>query len=278
MRSKVLLVLMIIVPVTAIFVFGTITGIYYIINRSTDKVPDSNAIYVYTVDEEFGELNQRYAKARGIEPLVETAIITYESVPEISQMDGVKRVYIFDDAAFSEFSERINSGETLKVAIPYDAYVFYGDTSGMKSVFGIDIPHEARLPNSKYVVLKCSKDNVVQVSEQPDYFLYYEYDLRTWKGFLEKLNRYIEENDAISDVSMLITTNNMADAANLQMKLMYEFPASNYDSAHYSEVWKESYNKEVGMKIALPSVCIAVFLICIEIVFARLRKPRKQET
>ena len=277
MRSKALLVLMIIVPVTAIFVFGTITGIYYIINRSTDKVPDSNAIYVYTVDEEFGELNQRYAKARGIEPLVETAIITYESVPEISQMDGVKRVYIFDDAAFSEFSERINSGETLKVAIPYDAYVFYGDTSGMKSVFGIDIPHEARLPNSKYVVLKCSKDNVVQVSEQPDYFLYYEYDLRTWKGFLEKLNRYIEENDAISDVSMLITTKNGPDAANLQMKLMYYYPASNYCSAEFSKVWVESYNGEIKGRLLVAGLITAVPLVGIEVLFGILRKPRKKE-
>ena len=76
--------------------------------------------------------------------------------------------------------------------------------------------------------------------------------------------------------AMLITTRSKPDASNLQMKLMYEFPASNYDSAHYSKIWKESYNKEVGMKIVLPSVCFVVFLILIEIFFARLKKPRKQ--
>ena len=124
MRSKVLLILMIVIPVTVFFVFGAAAGIYCIINRSTDEVPDSSSLYVYAVDREFGELNQRYAKARGIEPIDDTALITYETVPDISQMDGVKSLFIFDDAAFSEFCERINSGETLKAAVPYDAYVF----------------------------------------------------------------------------------------------------------------------------------------------------------
>ena len=277
MNKKVITVLQIVIHAVTIAGFAAITGFCYATQRCTDEVPDTTSLYVYTVDEEFGELNQRYAKARGIEPLVETALITYESVPEISQMDGVKGVYIFDDAAFSEFSERINSGETLKVAIPYDAYVFYGDTSGMKSVFGIDIPHEARLPNSKYVVLKCSKDNVVQVSEQPDYFLYYEYDLRTWKGFLEKLNRYIEENDAISDVSMLITTKSGPDAANLQMKLMYYYPASNYCSAEFTKVWVESYNGEIKGRLLVAGLITAVPLVGIEVLFGILRKPRKKE-
>ena len=40
MRSKVLLILMIVIPVTVFFVFGAAAGIYCIINRSTDEVPD----------------------------------------------------------------------------------------------------------------------------------------------------------------------------------------------------------------------------------------------
>lgn len=277
MRSKVLLILMIAIPVTVFFVFGTAAGAYYILNRSTDEVPDSSSIYVYTVDEEFGELNQRYAKARGIEPIVDTALITYERVPDISQMDGVESLFISDDAAFSEFSKRIDSGETLKVAIPYDAYVFYGDTSGMRSVFGIEIPHEARMPNSKYVVFRCSKDKVQQVSEQPDYFLYYEYDPETWDGFRKKLRAYIVEKDAISDVSMLITTKSMSDAANLQMKLMRYYPASNYCSAEFSKVWVEAYNNEIKGRILVAGLITAVPLIGIEILLGCLRKPRKQE-
>ena len=58
MRSKVLLILMIVIPVTVFFVFGAAAGIYCIINRSTDEVPDSSSLYVYAVDREFGELNQ----------------------------------------------------------------------------------------------------------------------------------------------------------------------------------------------------------------------------
>ena len=244
MRSKVLLILMIVIPVTVFFVFGTIAGVYYIINRSTDEVPDSSSVYVYTVDKEFGELNQRYAKARGIEPVVDNALITYETVPEISKMDEVKSLFIFDDAAFSEFCERINSGETLKAAVPYDAYVFYGDPSGMRSVFGIEIPHDARLPNSKYVVFRISKEKVEQVSEEPDYFLYYEYD--------------------------------PDDAGNLQMNLMYYYPASNYSSAEFSKAWAESYNKEIRSRILIAGLITAIPLIGVETLLGVLRKPRKK--
>ena len=276
MRSKVLLILMIVIPVTVFFVFGTIAGVYYIINRSTDEVPDSSSVYVYTVDKEFGELNQRYAKARGIEPVVDNALITYETVPEISKMDEVKSIFIFDDAAFTEFCERINSGETLKAAVPYDAYVFYGDPSGMRSVFGIEIPHDARLPNSKYVVFRISKEKVEQVSEEPDYFLYYEYDPETWEEFNKKLSNYLVEEDAISDVSMLITTKNKSDAGNLQMNLMYYYPASNYSSAEFSKAWAESYNKEIRSRIIIAGLITAIPLIGVETLLGVLRKPRKK--
>ena len=276
MRSKVLLILMIVIPVTVFFVFGTIAGVYYIINRSTDEVPDSSSVYVYTVDKEFGELNQRYAKARGIEPVVDNALITYETVPEISKMDEVKSLFIFDDAAFTEFCERINSGETLKAAVPYDAYVFYGDPSGMRSVFGIEIPHDARLPNSKYVVFRISKEKVEQVSEEPDYFLYYEYDPDTWDEFNKKLSNYLVEEDAISDVSMLITTKNKSDAGNLQMNLMYYYPASNYSSAEFSKAWAESYNKEIRSRILIAGLITAIPLIGVETLLGVLRKPRKK--
>ena len=281
MRSKVLLILMIAIPVTVFFVFGTAAGVYYIINRSTDEVPDSSSVYVYTVDKEFGELNQRYAKARGIEPVVDNALITYETVPEISKMDEVKSIFIFDDAAFTEFCERINSGETLKAAVPYDAYVFYGDPSGMRSVFGIEIPHDARLPNSKYVVFRISKEKVEQVSEEPDYFLYYEYDPETWDPetwdeFNKKLSNYLVEEDAISDVSMLITTKNKSDAGNLQMNLMYYYPASNYSSAEFSKAWAESYNKEIRSRIIIAGLITAIPLIGVETLLGVLRKPRKK--
>ena len=276
MRSKVLLILMIVIPVTVFFVFGAAAGIYCIINRSTDEVPDSSSVYVYTVDKEFGELNQRYAKARGIEPVVDNALITYETVPEISKMDEVKSLFIFDDAAFTEFCERINSGETLKAAVPYDAYVFYGDPSGMRSVFGIEIPHDARLPNSKYVVFRISKEKVEQVSEEPDYFLYYEYDPETWDKFNKKLSNYLVEEDAISDVSMLITTKNKSDAGNLQMNLMYYYPASNYSSAEFSKAWAESYNKEIRSRILIAGLITAIPLIGVETLLGVLRKPRKK--
>ena len=277
MRSKVLLILMAAIPFAVFIVFGTVAGIYYIINRSMDEVADSCAVYVYTVDKEFGELNQRYAKSRGIEPVVDNALITYETVPEISKMDEVKSLFIFDDAAFTEFCERINSGETLKAAVPYDAYVFYGDPSGMRSVFGIEISHNPRIPNSKYVVFRISKEKVEQVSEEPDYFLYYEYDPETWEEFNKKLHDYLVKDDATSDVSMLITTKNKSDASNLQMELMYYYPASNYCSAEFTKAWVGSYNNEIKGRILVAGLITAIPLAGVEILLGALRKPRKKD-
>jgi hypothetical protein len=275
MNKKVITVLQIVIPAVTIAAVAPIEVFYYATQRCTDEVPDTTSLYVYTVDREFAELNQRYAKAMGIEPKAKDRLITYESIPEISSWDEVKYIYIFSDAACDAADEDYKAGKNVKLAVPSDVMFYYGDCSGMWSMFGDEVKNDDRSHHGEYMVFDTAEDSFKKGYEEPDYFFYYKYDPSTWDSFMTELNAYLIENDASSDISMLITTRSKPDASNLQMKLMYEFPASNYDSAHYSKVWKESYNKEVGMKIALPSVCFAVFLICFEILFARLKKPRK---
>ena len=276
MNKKVLTILQIVIPVVTISIFAAFEGFYYMANRCTDEVPDTTSLYVYTVDREFGELNQRYAKAMGIEPKAKDRLITYDSIPEISSWNEVKYIYIFSDTAGEACEEDYKAGKNIKMAVPSDVMFYYGDCSGMWSIFGDDVKNDDRSHYGEYMVFDTGEDSFKKVYEEPDYYFYYKYDPSTWEAFKTELDSYLTANDASSDVSMLITTRNVPDASNLQMKLMYEYPASNYDSAHYSKVWKESYNKEVGMKIVLPSVCIAVFLICVEILLVRLKKSRKQ--
>ena len=278
MNKKVITVLQIVIPAVTIAGFAAFESFYYATQRCTDEVPDTTSLYVYTVDEEFGELNQRYAKAMGIEPKAKDRLITYDSIPEISSWNEVKDIYIFSDAAVEAADEDYRAGKNIKIAVPSDVMFYYGDCSGMWSMFGDDeAKYDDRSHYGEYMVFDTGEDSFKKVYEEPDYYFYYKYDPSTWDSFLTELNRYLAENDASSDVSMLITARSKPDASNLQMKLMYEFPASNYDSAHYSKVWNESYNKEVGMKIAIPSVCLVVFLIGFEILFAWLKKTRKQE-
>ncbi len=277
MNKKVITVLQIVIPAVTIAGAALIGSFYYATHRCTDEVPDTTSLYVYTVDEEFGELNQRYAKAMGIEPKAKDRLITYDSIPEISSWNEVKYIYIFSDTAVEAADEDYKAGKNVKMAVPSDVMFYYGDCSGIWSLFGDEVKNDDRSHYGEYMVFDTGKDSFKNVYEEPDYYFYYKYDPSTWDSFMTELNDYLVENDARSDVSMLITTRSKPDASNLQMKLMYEFPASNYDSAHYSKVWKESYNKEVGMKIAIPSVCLVVFLIGFEILFAWLKKPRKQE-
>ena len=278
MNKKVITVLQIVIPAVTIAGAALIGSFYYATQRCTDEVPDTTSLYVYTVDREFGELNQRYAKAMGIEPKAKDRLITYDSIPEISSWNEVKDIYIFSDTAVEAADEDYRAGKNIKIAVPSDVMFYYGDCSGTWSMFGDEeAKNDDRSHYGEYMVFDTAGDSFKKVYEEPDYYFYYKYDPSTWDSFLTELNRYLAENDAISDVSMLITTRSKPDASNLQMKLMYEFPASNYDSAHYSKVWNESYNKEVGMKIAIPSVCLVVFLIGFEILFAWLKKTRKQE-
>ena len=278
MNKKVITVLQIVIPAVTIAGAALIGSFYYAAQRCTDEVPDTTSLYVYTVDREFAELNQRYAKAMGIEPKAKDRLITYDSIPEISSWNEVKDIYIFSDAACEAADEDYRDGKNIKLAVPSDVMFYYGDCSGTWSMFGDEeAKNDDRSHYGEYMVFDTAEDSFKKVYEEPDYFVYYKYDPSTWDSFMTELNDYLVENDASSDVSMLITTRSKPDASNLQMKLMYEFPASNYDSAHYSKVWKESYNKEVGMKIAISSVCLIVLLTGIEILFAWLKKPRKQE-
>ena len=80
MRKTVLLIFMLAVPILTVCTFISVAGVYYVINRSTDEVPDTSSIYVYTVDGEFGELNQVYCKGSGVVPGDKSSMITYKDI------------------------------------------------------------------------------------------------------------------------------------------------------------------------------------------------------
>ena len=138
MNKKVLTVLQIVIPVVTIAGVAAVEGFYYATQRCTDEVPDTTSLYVYTVDREFGELNQRYAKAMGIEPKAKDRLITYDSIPEISSWNEVKDIYIFSDAACEAADEDYRAGKNIKLAVPSDVMFYYGDCSGTWSMFGDD--------------------------------------------------------------------------------------------------------------------------------------------
>lgn len=285
MRKNVFLILMFALPLLVCSVFATIAGPYYIVNKSREEVPDTTSVLVYSVDYEFGEFNRTYAKGRGIVPKDKTVQVTFDKIPEIASWDGVKDIYVRDiQVDFDDFSDRVHDGEAVKVAVPVDTVVHFGEITGMASAYAMDYSEDIPLYNGEYAVFRCSEkrngrliENVAeQLCEEPDCCLYYKYDPETWEEFYSKIERYIFETDMSEDVEMLITTASADAAKDIQIRLVEEFPASNYESAEFAAVWNEQYNKDIRNKIIIAGVITGVILIGVEVLFAFLRKPRKQ--
>ena len=268
MRPKTLLFFKIAIPILVITVFAGAACIYYVTNRSTDEATESTSILVYTADCEFAELNQTYCRGRGITPENTTAMVTYEDVPEISEWDGVKGVLIFDEAAFNEFCEDINAGKTVRAAVPAEVYDYFGDPSGMASIFVRD---GELVRSGDCYVFECSKGSYESVAAEPDVQFYYEYAPETYDGFRASVGEYFVEYDAYTeDVDCLILVD--GDTAQIQQRLMKKFPASNYVSAEFTEVWVDEYNGGIKRELAVAGVVIAVVLVLFEIVLQRSKQ------
>ena len=187
LRSKLFLVLQIVVPAIMLPVLVLYACFEFLSDYCTDEVPDTDSVFVYSVDRSFEELNRTYAKARGIVPDDETAFIDYEQIPELSTWDGVENLYIYSDTAFEDFSYRILDHETFNVAVPVDTIKYYGGSSGMFSLFGIS--DTSGIPEGQeYVTVKYSPDGTKITEDEPDIYMYYKYDPDTWDGFIKELN------------------------------------------------------------------------------------------
>lgn len=269
MRSKLFLVLQIVVPAIMLPVLVLYACYELLSDYCTDEVPDTDSVFVYSVDRAFDELNCTYAKARGIVPDDETAFIDYEQIPELSTWDGVENLYIYSDTAFEDFSYRILEHETFNVAVPVDTIKHYGGPSGMFSLFGIS--DTSGIPEAQeYVTVKCSPDGIEITQDEPDIYMYYKYDPDTWDGFIKELNDYLIEDDAVSYIQLLITTN--GDPADLQQRLMRTYPASNYISAEFADGWKSEHNRQLRQRILIAAIAIVIVTIGLEVLFGVLRK------
>ncbi|MDY6339019.1 MAG: hypothetical protein SPL61_05230 [Saccharofermentans sp.] len=278
MRSNILLVFMLAVPILVISIFIGAAGFYYLTNISTDEPVDTNSIYVYVVDREFGELNRTYCKGSGIVPENETFLITYEDIPEIFEEDGVQDIYILDVSASNKLWNCHNDGETSIVKIPSEVVNYFDECSGM-GCFSV------KPASGEYAVFKCytvtdgkeCEDVAEPSSEEPDLCLYYKYDPATWDAFKADTERYISEIDGYDEVEMLITMKSETDSRVLQQYLMKTFPASNYESLEYGEGWLKAYNGTITTNITIAAVITFVLLLGTEVLLGVLRKPRKQQ-
>lgn len=270
------LIFQIVIPVIMLAGVAVFACYRILSDLCTDTVPDTNSIFVYTVDEYFAELNRKYAAAREIVPVDETAMIDFADIPEIAKSPFVQDLYIHDDAVLSEFSESVLAGATVRVAVPRDVITYYGDPSGMRFMFGTP-DGTATVYQDDYVVLECSPSKCSYSSLEPDCFLYYKYDSATWDQFISRLDNYLEKEDAISHVEMLITTGSRPDAINYQIELMTRYPASNYSSAEFVSVWKSDHNRRLRNEILIAAAVVVVIFFPLETILEKLKREEFEE-
>lgn len=267
--------LKIVAAVMAVCIIGCFSGLIYLSDYCTDEVPDTTSLFVYTVDKGIDDLNRKYLDGKKIKVSDERYIV-FEDIPEIVSLNGVDSVYIMDDAVINPFLDGIRNGEITEayVAVPSDIMKYYGDPSGMRSVFRIG---PEKIPgDSEYVFIRYSDKKAEIVSDPGSsdvYQFFYKYDESTWNDFTDRLNDYLIEYDAISDVNMLITTSGSSDdAAVLQDRLMKKYPGSNYLSAEFSRVFRNEQNKIFWLKVIIFAVIVIAVTIVIEIVLGAVVK------
>ena len=286
--SKIIkVVLMIVVALAAAGIFAFYAYAGYRSDYCTDEVPDVTSIYVYTVDKGLGDLNRTYLSGKNFAiPKDEAKYMTYEDIPTIAVTDNVEAIYIFDDAKFEALSDSFLSGglTEINVAVPRDVLNYYGAPSGMSYMFKLDL---TQMPETdpEYAMIRCTADGCEWSTDPVDEktcMLYYKYDTKTWGDFNDRLIRYILENDAVSDVSMLITLSSKTpeESAKMQDLLIENYPGSNYLSAEFARVFRDKTNLELGQRIATFAGVIIVVTASIEILIGisgkRTKKPKKK--
>lgn len=286
--SKIIkVVLMIVVALAAAGIFAFYAYAGYRSDYCTDEVPDVTSIYVYTVDKGLGDLNRTYLSGKNFAiPKDEAKYMTYEDIPTIAVTDNVEAIYIFDDAKFEALSDSFLSGglTEINVAVPRDVLKYYGAPSGMSYMFKLDL---TQMPETdpEYAMIRCTADGCEWSTDPVDEktcMLYYKYDTKTWGDFNDRLIRYILENDAVSDVSMLITLSSKTpeESAKMQDLLIENYPGSNYLSAEFARVFRDKTNLELGQRIATFAGVIIVVTASIEILIGisgkRTKKHKKK--
>ena len=294
MNIKQMKIMRVFVAVIAVCVIGLYTWISYNADYCTDEIPDTSSVFVYTVDECIDRLNRTYINGKKADIKNPDKLIEYDDIPEISKYDGVTALYIWDDAVVSEAFGLLTQQEaddsqstesqpvqSITVAVPVEVMMYYGNPAGTNYMFGLD-PSTMPFKGQEYAYIECTKDscawaaNPATGTEAADaeddqvYMFFYKYDEATWLDFNIRLRKYLVDYDAISDVSMLVTTSE--DGVKLQDELLTRYPSSNYISREFARVFKYETNKRWWVKLALVITLILAVTVITEVILTATAK------
>lgn len=290
----------ILVGIIAVVVFGFI---YSRDHYCWTRVPESDDIYIYTAEMEFGQQNHRVADSRGIEidPAYFGDYARPEDVPAIAAIDGVTGVYLFDDSFFlaeGGLMDRMAAGdETAEASMPMAVYEDYAEicglgtlftvtegeapadgageivlpTSWLQDVYGIEDPASAigkglEFEGETYILTGIHTYGFAWVSFNPgDDLGFYTYDEETFPAYMEKAQSFWDGLDEPWLLSGLVACEDETAEQSVQDQLLSNWPGSNYQSKPFIQDFAASYNRSfwIAMAIAVGVVALIVVVTCV---------------
>lgn len=306
---------LIFIGAAAVVLFGR----FYATNHyCTDQIPATNSIYIYTVDESFDQLNQRYAAYQDLEidEDLYNRCAGLEDIPDIAAMEGVEQVYLFDDVFFLQdgglIDRAIDGDMEAAASIPQTVYENYASASGVWSLFsitegeapqdgageialcadwleqlyGITDPAAAlgqtvEFCGQSYTLCGVHSYPFAWVSFQAgDNLGYYAYAPDTFDQFAQETEQFWQEQGGSYALSALVVCEDMAAVQEqVQDLLMQQYPGSNYLSKAFVTAWKASVNGAYWRTVALATGIVAAIVVCSCLLLQRyLRKKLREQT
>ena len=278
-RRRLFGALQIIIPILAYHALLIFALYKFIDSSNNDYIPQTDSIYIYQVKhsyyyDKWDRKRSEYLAARNIVPEDMAREITLDDIPDISTLEGVKKIYICNDAAIEERHRFVLEHEVFNVAVPADAIAHYNYYTRDLETFGYH-PQYSDIPaldvyKYEYIVFNYDGTMFKNVYAEPDLYLYYEYDPSTWDQFLTDLDAFYEGKSDGPRLKILITVD--GDSAALQQKLMKEYPDSGYVSKEFTSTWKTYRKNKLIITLVITLVLTIFAIIALEVLFSKLKK------
>lgn len=226
--------------------------------------------------------------------------ISFDDIKSIADMNEVEKIIILNDSYYYKVISAMQSGTMSENVVPISQpediseysynYLGYGNKSELitKGRYPADGRYEAAVSEQilkkhynytdkmlkgaigdkilvdgemyKIVGFTALDTYILSYSSDKDYG-YYEYNSETFDAFTEKLKEFRNREEYyLQDETEVMYIYTKGSEEKLLDMLMKEYPAQNYNSKVYSEVWIKGYDKPIILKSILINCILSLLL------------------
>ena len=266
---------------------------YLMFYDSEELSNQDGSILLYSVDKEYGELSELFAKCETITVSEDKyySLVQYESIPLLVKKYQLENVYIENVILVSEFMDKVHSGEistrVTEFSIPQ---IVQGYSKQINPIFTQQYMAEGRYPYDHSNELALSQKMIDQyfpgctigdtvtwhdsdytlvgihfldiffvsyTSDKTDEY-FYRYDPDTYDAFVESQVNYKKETDApVSDFycpDTLVLQTQISNERSVLLDIFKEYPANNYRSHSYDQDLSDYHNQKLTTILTLVNI------------------------